>query len=63
MVDLSPSKDFISKAIKKPGALKKKAKKSGMSTSMFAKKNDKGSSKAAQQSRFAEFLNKVRPGK
>lgn len=62
-VDTSPSKDFIQKAIKRPGALKKKAKASGKSTMGFAKSNDKGNSRTAKQSRFAEFLAKVRPGK
>ena len=56
----SPSPDFIQKAIKRPGALKAKAKSAGESTMGFARKNDKGNSRTAKQSRFAEFLAKVR---
>ncbi len=61
-MNTGPSKNFIADAIKRPGALKKKAKKSGMSTSAFAAKNDKGNTRTAKQSRFAQFLAKVRPG-
>lgn len=58
MVDTSPSKNWIQKAIKHPGALKRKAKKSGESTSAFARSHDKGNSKTAKQSRLAETLSK-----
>lgn len=54
------SHNFIQKAIKRPGALKKKAKKAGESTSEFAKSHDKGNSRTAKQSRFAETLAKIR---
>ena len=56
------AKNFIKNAIKHPGALTRKAKKAGMSNSAFAHSHDKGGSQTAKQSRFAEFLNKVRPG-
>lgn len=59
-MNVGPSKNFIAKAIKHPGALGKKAKKAGKSTSAFAQMNDKGNSKTAQQSRFAETLAKIR---
>lgn len=63
MVKTGPSKNFIQKAIKHPGALKKKAKKAGMSTDAFAKSHDKGNSQTAKQSRFAETLAKLRSKK
>lgn len=57
---IDAGKNFIKDAIKRPGALKKKAHKSGMSTSAFAKSHDKGNSRTAKQSRFAETLAKLR---
>lgn len=57
---IDSGKNFIQGAIKRPGALKKKAKKSGMSTSAFAKSHDKGNTRTAKQSRFAETLAKLR---
>lgn len=58
-----PSDNWIDKAIKRPGALKKKAKASGMSTSGFARKHDKGNSRTAKQSRLAETFAKMRASK
>lgn len=64
MTGVGPSSDnFIKDAIKRPGALMTKAKSAGKSVMAFASKNKKGSSTTAKQSRFAEFLNRVRPGK
>lgn len=60
MIKTGPSKNFIQKAIKHPGALRKKAKRAGESTSIFAHSHDKGSSQTARQSRFAETLAKIR---
>jgi hypothetical protein len=59
-MNTGPSDNFIQKAIKRPGALKKKAKKAGESTSAFARSHDKGNSRTAKQSRFAETLAKIR---
>jgi hypothetical protein len=53
----------IKKAIKRPGALTAKAKAAGMGVQEFAHKHDKDPGLTGQQSRFAETLNKVRPGK
>ena len=53
--------NFIAGAIKHPGALTRKAKKAGESPLAFAKSHDSGNSQTAKQSRFAQFLNKVRP--
>lgn len=50
--------NWVKGAIKHPGALKRKAKKAGMSTSKFAAAHDKGDSATARQSRLAETLAK-----
>ena len=55
-INVGPGKDWISKMKMKKGALGKKAKKAGQSTQGFAKKNDKGNSKTAKQSRLAEVF-------
>jgi hypothetical protein len=53
----------IKKAIKRPGALTAKANRAGMGTQAFAHKHDKDPGLTGEQARFAETLNKVRPGK
>ncbi len=62
-IDTSPDPNWMEKAVKRPGALKKKAKSAGMSTSKFASKNDKGNSRTAKQSRLAETFAKMRSKK
>jgi len=57
---IDAGKHFIQKAIKRPGALKKKAKAAGKSTMAFAHAHDKGDSRTSKQSRFAETLSKLR---
>lgn len=46
------SRNFIQKAIKRPGALKRKAKAAGMSTQAFAKKEKGAPGKTGQEARF-----------
>jgi len=55
------SANFIAGAIKRPGALTRKAKAAGMSTQAYAKAKAGAKGRTGQQARFAEFLNKVRP--
>lgn len=50
------AKNWIAGAIKRPGALKAKAKKAGQSTMSFAQSHDTGNSRTAKQSRLAETL-------
>ena len=56
-------KSWIKKAIKRPGAFTKKAKKAGMSTSAYAKKVTKKGSKAStrtkRQANLAKTLRKI----
>ena len=55
---------WIQKAIKRPGALKAKAKKAGMTTAAFArkvlKKGSKASSRTKKQAALAVTLRKLR---
>jgi hypothetical protein len=51
---------WMQNAVKRPGALKRKAKRAGESTSEFAHKHDKGNSRTAKQSRLAEIFAKAR---
>ena len=50
--------NWIQSAIKRPGALKAKAKSAGMSTGAFARAHAKGGSTTARQSRLAMQLAK-----
>ena len=58
---------WIKKAIKRPGAFKKKAKKAGMSTSAYAtkvlKKGSKASPRTKRQASLAKTLKKMRKKK
>jgi len=58
---------WIKKAIKRPGAFKKKAKKAGMSTSAYAtkvlKKGSKASTRTKRQAALAKTLGKMRKKK
>lgn len=56
------AKNFIQKAIKRPGALTRKAQAAGMSTQAYASAHAGDSGLTGQQARFAQMLNKVRPG-
>ena len=60
-------KKWIKKAIKRPGAFKKKAKKAGMSTSAYAnkvlKKGSKASPRTKKQATLAKTLGKMRKKK
>jgi len=57
-------KNWIKKAIKKPGAFKAKAKKAGMSTNEYAakvlRKDSKASPTTKRQARLARTLAKMR---
>lgn len=55
--------NFIKGAIKRPGALRKKAKKAGMSTSAFARKKASAKGRTGRQARFALQLAKFRKKK
>lgn len=59
--------NFIKNAIKRPGALTKKAKKAGMSVSQYAKTVTKPGSKSStltkRQANFAKTLAKLRKKK
>jgi hypothetical protein len=58
---------WIKKAIKRPGAFKKKAKKAGMSTSAYStkvlKKGSKASPRTKKQATLAKTLGKMRKKK
>ena len=60
-------KKWIKKAIKRPGAFKKKAKKTGMSTKAYAtkvlKKGSKASTRTKRQAALAKTLGKMRKKK
>lgn len=60
-MSIAPSdSNWIEKAIKRPGALKRKAKKSGMKTSIFARAHESDSGRTGKQSRLAITLGKMR---
>jgi len=50
---------WIQKAIKRPGALKAKAKRAGMGVQAYAHAHSKGSSRTARQSRLAITLKRI----
>jgi len=60
-------KNWIQKAIKRPGAFKAKAKKAGMSTQAFANKvlanKDKYDKRTVRQAALAKTLSKMRKSK
>ena len=60
------SKDWIKGAIKRPGALKEKAKRAGMTVAAYSAKMGKKSSNASTRTRrqiaLRNTLNKVRKG-
>ena len=60
-------KDWIKKAVKRPGAFKAKAKKAGKSTASYAtqvlKKGSKASKRTKKQAVFAKTLSKMRKKK
>lgn len=60
---MAKKKDWIKKAIKRPGALTKKAKASGASTGAFAKAHAKDKGLTGKQARFALVLAKLRKKK
>jgi hypothetical protein len=51
---------WIKKAIKRPGALKAKAKRAGMSTMAFARKHKNAPGRLGRQARLALTLSKMR---
>jgi len=59
---MAEKKKFIQGAIKRPGALGAKARAAGMSTQEFAAAHASDSGLTGEQARFAQVLNKVRPG-
>jgi len=56
-------KNWIAGAIKRPGALRKKAKGAGMSTMAFAQKNKGKPGRTGKQARLAVTLSKMRKSK
>lgn len=56
-------KNWIKDAIKRPGALTKKAKAAGMGTSAYAKAHAKDKGLTGKQARFAKVLAGFRKGK
>lgn len=63
MADSAPTKHFIAGAIKRPGALTRKAKAAGQSVGAFAQahKHDKG--RTGRQARFAITLRTIAHGR
>lgn len=57
------AKNFIARAIKRPGALTRKAKAAGMGVQEFASAHAGDKGLTGEQARFAQVLNKVRKGK
>jgi hypothetical protein len=55
------AKDWMAGAVKRPGALTRKAKAAGMSTQAFASKHAKDKGVTGQQARLAKTFNKFRP--
>jgi len=61
---MAASDKFIQKALKRPGALTRKADKAGMSVMEFARAHvHDGDQTGAQARFFLNVLNRVRPGK
>lgn len=54
------AKKFIQKAIKRPGALTRRAKAAGMGVQAFARAHARDHGLVGQESRFALTLNKLR---
>jgi len=54
------AKDWIAKAVKRPGALKAKAKKAGESTQTFAKDHAGDAGRTGKQARLALTFAKMR---
>ena len=54
------AKRWIKKAIKRPGALRKKAKAAGMSTMAYARSKRKAKGRTGRQARLALTLRKLR---
>lgn len=54
---------FIARAIKRPGAMTKRAKAAGMSPMGFAHEHMHAEGLAGQQSRFAMLLARLRPNR
>lgn len=63
MADGAPLKDFIAGAIKHPGALTRKAKRAGESTSAFAQKHKHDKGTTGRQARLANTLRTLSHGK
>lgn len=58
------NKHLIARAIKRPGALTRKAERAGMSVPEFARREQHASGKTGEQARFyTDVLSKVRHGK
>jgi hypothetical protein len=57
------SKDWIEKAIKKPGSFKRQAQRAGESTAEFASEHEDSSGKTGRRARLAELLLKMRKEK
>lgn len=54
------AENWIAGAVKRPGALRRKAAAAGQSTMGFARRHDTGNSQTAKQSRLAETFAKLR---
>lgn len=63
MADAAPAKNFITGAIKRPGALTRKAKAAGLSTGAFARKHEHDKGLTGQQARFANVLRTIGHGR
>ncbi len=57
------SKQWIEKAIKKPGSFKAQAQRAGESTAEFASEHEDASGKTGRRARLAELLMKMRKEK
>ncbi len=57
------SKDWIEKAIKKPGSFKRQARRAGESTAEFASEREDAPGKTGRRARLAELLLKMRKEK
>jgi hypothetical protein len=58
-----PMANWMASAVKRPGALRAKAQRAGVSTMAFARSHDTGGSRTARQARLAETFAKFRPKK
>jgi hypothetical protein len=63
MADTASVKHFIASAIKRPGALTRKAKRAGQSPMGFAAKHKHDSGRTGQQARFALTLRTLGHGR